>query len=375
MGSIRSMRTVVIIQQDMPAYRLPFFAALSDALQRQGIDLRVLYGADDERNFPWWRKIRSTRVRLFGRNLVWQHAMAGIKDADLVIVEQASTRIINLYLQLSRIWSRRPLAFWGHGSNFQKSSGSPGNRIKALLARHVDWWFAYTELSAQAVAATGFPANRVTVVQNSADTVELNKSLRQLTDPDLLRLRASLGIRSSNVAVYCGSLYAAKKIEFMLGAAKRIRELIPDFEFIVIGSGPQSELVERAAAETDWLKFVGPRFGGDRVPPMKLAKIQLMPGVVGLALIDSFVLEVPLLTTRIDGHGPEIAYLADGANGMITEPDMEAFSRGAARALSEPELLETLRSGCRQAAEIYTQENMVERFSRGIVAALDKRAG
>ena len=40
-----------------------------------------------------------------------------------------------------------------------------------------------------------------------------------------------------------------------------------------------------------------------------LAHFQLMPGPVGLHIVESFAMLKPLATTNLKTHGPEIAYL------------------------------------------------------------------
>jgi glycosyltransferase involved in cell wall biosynthesis len=98
----------------------------------------------------------------------------------------------------------------------------------------------------------------------------------------------------------------------------------------------------------------------------------LMPGLVGLALLDAFASDTPLVTTAIGYHSPEIEYMDPGRNGELLSncAAPEEYAEHVAMLLSDPKRLATLRQGCRQAAGKYTIEAMVDRFVRGVHQAL-----
>ena len=98
----------------------------------------------------------------------------------------------------------------------------------------------------------------------------------------------------------------------------------------------------------------------------------LLPGVVGLSVLDAFAMEVPLVTIELSGHGPEIDYLRDGENGLKlpagTGP--QGYAEAVAALLSDGARYERLKEGCRSAAQVYTLEAMVGRFADGVLEAL-----
>ena len=57
-----------------------------------------------------------------------------------------------------------------------------------------------------------------------------------------------------------------------------------------------------------------------------MAAMQFMPGAVGLGILDSFALQTPMVTTTQNFHGPEIEYLENGKNGIITEDNIETYT-------------------------------------------------
>jgi len=95
-----------------------------------------------------------------------------------------------------------------------------------------------------------------------------------------------------------------------------------------------------------------------------------MPGRVGLVAVDSFALGTPIVTTRWPYHAPEFGYLEDGVNARISDDHVADFARVLEELLKSPEQLARLKEGCEAALPQYTLEGMVDKFAKGILAAL-----
>jgi glycosyltransferase involved in cell wall biosynthesis len=308
------------------------------------------------------------------RDLVWQPAWKYIKDADLIIVVQESKLLLNYFLLLLNFLGLKRMALWGHGKSFQPHRvTSLGERLKGFMTRHVSWWFAYTEESARAVADTGFPQEKITVVHNSIDTRGMAKLAQSLTQKDLNRAREAIGLKGFSNAIFAGGMYPDKRLEFLLQACEGIKRAVDDFEMIFIGAGPSAPVVRKEADRKPWIHYLGPRFGIELILYLTLSRVMLMPGLVGLSILDSFAIETPLVTTDVNYHSPEISYLRDGFNGIVVQDpeSIEAYSAAVIRLLTEDDELERLRAGCRSSREMYTLEAMVENFRTGILRALD----
>lgn len=120
-----------------------------------------------------------------------------------------------------------------------------------------------------------------------------------------------------------------------------------------------------------WARWVGARFGREKVAYISIAQLFLNPGLVGLGILDSFVCGVPMVTTDCGIHSPEIAYLENGINGMMTTNNQSAYVESCVRLLHDAHLGETLREGCAASAREYTVENMARRFADGIERCLN----
>jgi glycosyltransferase involved in cell wall biosynthesis len=247
-----------------------------------------------------------------------------------------------------------------------------GEAMRRATIKQVDWWFAYTGMSRDIVVGSGFSGSRVTTVNNSLDTCELISAKKNVEACELDALRKELHLASDNIAIYCGGMYAHKRLSFLLAACEIIRAAVNDFHIIFIGDGPDSALVESASRLHPWIHYIGSKYGAERAPYFLLSKLMLMPGQVGLAIIDSFVFGTPLVTTNNGIHSPEIEYLKQGSNGLMTDDDVASYAQGVINLFRNDEWRDGMVLECESDCETYTVENMVKNFVDGVRACLDE---
>jgi L-malate glycosyltransferase len=370
---------VTIVQRILPHYRIAFVERLHEQLATRGIELELVYGQElpgtvprtVSMQKPWVREIRNRYLTIGSAELVWQPCLADLRGGDLIVVEQSNRLLLNYWLQLRRSFSSPLLGFWGHGRNMQsRNPDGLRERLKSALAGHVDWWFAYTEMSRETVLRGGFPEERVTLVNNAVDDEELRRGMQECSDIDPREMVRSLGCSGQNVALFCGGLHREKRIDFLLSAAERVRALVPDFELLVVGDGPERSRVEEAARRLPWIHYVGAQMGAARARYFHASKLLMMPGMVGLVIVDSFIGRCPMFTTEFPFHSPEIAYLRSGYNGCMTADDLESYAQAVARHLTQPEVLGGLKAGCEESARKYSLSSMVANFAGGVERCL-----
>ena len=373
----RRRRRVVIIQRRMTHYRIPFFEELHEVLSDRGIELNVVYGdstpmemAKTDSGVLSWGAYIANRYFLNGK-LCWQNAAGAVYGADLVVVTQENKQLYNYWLMLAHRSVR--LAFWAHGRNFQSGRGHLLREcFKRLVGRRVDWWFAYTNASADVVRKSGFPNSRLTVVNNAIDTRALAAQMAIVDQHSRQTLRVQLGLTGKRVGVYIDSIDDEKRIPFLLESALAIHQAIPDFAFLIVGDGADRALVEAFCEENSWALFLGARKGGEKAEVLAISSVMLSPGPLGLGILDSFVAGVPMVTTDCRMHGPETAYLEDGVNGRMTSDSIDAFAAAVCELFQNPDALEKLKAGCLASAANYTLENMVRNFADGIERCLSQ---
>jgi len=375
-----SMVKVCIVQHRLLHYRTELFERLRSACAAEGIELMLVHGQatpieairKDTGQLPWATEIRNRSCRFGGRDMLWQPLPKAVAGCELIVLMQES-RLLSNYPWLFGFRPRKTrVAFWGHGRNFQSEAPNGWReRWKRRNLRAVDWWFAYTQMTADIVVEAGFSAERVTVLNNAIDNSSFSADLASVSDAEVAALRDPITAGSSaTVGLYCGSLYPDKRLDLLLQACEKIVARQPDFKLVVVGDGPSRALLEASASSRPWMHWVGVKRGRDKAAWFRAAQLYLSPGAVGLHVLDSFVAGVPMITTADALHGPEIAYLQDGVNGLITAGDADSYAQAVLALLQEPERLAAIRHNAETSATQFTLDQMVDRFCDGIVKCL-----
>jgi glycosyltransferase involved in cell wall biosynthesis len=374
-------KRVVILYKYIPQYRVEFFRLLNETCRKHEIDLEIIYGTPGKidalkghsAELEFATLVPNRIVCIANVELIWQPILSRLRNADLVIVEQANKLLVNYVLVAGQLLGLHRFAFWGHGRDIQAANpNSLSERIKRWLVCVPHWWFVYTEGTAEYIQAVGFPRDRMTVVYNAIDTKSLIDYRRKITPDEIAEARVRHGITSQNVCIYVGSMYSQKRIDFLLRACALIRSRIPDFHMIFIGAGPDDHLVKRFCTDHPWATYLGGVFDREKVKYFMMSKLFLMPGLVGLAILDAFALGAPLITTDVPVHSPEIEYLQNGRNGVIVTPgqSVDDYASTVIRLLDDDVARIKLVANCAEAAAVYTVENMVHCFFEGMIRAL-----
>lgn len=349
---------------------------LKQKCDENNIDLVLLYGKDYKLTFndveiEWGIKIKNYRINIFGKNLYFQPVFKHIKNADLIIVEQATKLIINYYLWVLNLFGVYKLAFWGHGINLNRpSSLSVSEIVKKIMTKRVSHFFAYNDFSKTIVEKIGLPASKITVANNTIDVESILNDLEQYDINEITSVKKELNIESENICIYVGGMYKEKRIPFLLEALKQVKKTVKDLEFIFIGDGPEKDLVLQAVTENSWIHYFSVKKDKEKIPYFLMSKLFLMPGLVGLAIIDSFAFGIPLVTTNCKIHSPEINYLKNGINGIMTANNLTDYTNAVIRLLKNEDERLQLVKGCKESAGKYTMENMVNNFFNGILSTI-----
>lgn len=374
------MSKVAILQHRLLHYRVDFFDRLRELCRARNIDCHLVHGQatisekskNDEGELEWADKVRNYYVRVGDRDILWQPLPDSVCDADLFVIMQESRILSNYLLMLRGKFGGPKLAYWGHGVNFQSCApGGLRERWKRFLVRQVDWWFAYTDLTAEIVRYAGFPAERITCLNNAIDTMAFRKTVESITHEELAEIRKGLGLNgNARVGILCGSLYPDKRLDLLVEAVATVRNSVKDFHVVVIGSGPAKNFIDQAAKTHPWLHPVGARFGREKAAYFKLAEVMVNPGVLGLHILDAFSVGLPVVSTLNARHSPEIAYLQNGVNGVLTGDTVKEYAGAVTRLLSDAVWWQSLSDNALASSLDYTVEKMAERFVDGLSRCL-----
>lgn len=381
------MKKVVVLQHRLLHYRTNLFERLRSRCRATGIDLHLVHGQptgreekkSDVGSLPWADRVRNRYAAVGRRDVLWQPFPRHHKDADLVVVMQENRLLSNYPWLLFRGPGKPKVAYWGHGRNLQSSRPSGLLETwKRLLVGRVDWWFAYTDLTREILLLDGYPDSRISVLNNAIDNESFQRDLAAIPAATIARLRGEIAAdEETRIGLFCGSLWADKRLDFMLAAADHIHKKLPGFRLIVIGDGPAASIIRDAAASRPWLKWVGARRGKEKAAYFSLADVIFNPGAVGLHVLDAFSAGIPMVTTSEARHGPEVAYLAHGENGLIVSGTAENYARAVLDLLADTDRYRQICERAREDATRFSLDDMVSRFVEGIVRCLDtpKKSG
>lgn len=375
MLSVPKSTTVVILQEYVPEYRVPFFEALARLLDRRGIQLVVAAGRpaapqaqrnDESRGQLRYRPVPQREWRLLNRRVVFRATASARRGAQLVIMEQARRNADTYRLLLPYRPTR--YALWGHGHDYTQDVGAVRRRLIALLTRRVDWFFAYTAAGADAVGRMGVPRDRITVVQNSTDTESLRSAMQALSHAKVGALVKELDLKGLT-AVYVGALDGSKRLDLLVEAARRAWLLDQRFRLVVVGDGPLRTVI-RSVGEVPWMKWVGHVQHAAIAPYLQCAEVMFNPGRVGLVAVDALTAGLPIVTVPGRHHAPELEYLESGRTVFFGDADPSVLAEKLVKLLRAPEQLSAARDACLRRAVDFSTTKMASNFAQGIMSAL-----
>lgn len=372
---------ISIIQAGIKQYRESFYQKLWAHLAERGVVLKVLYsnpgrteeGKMDNIDLPLALGKKVARFYVLNDRILLQLLfVADMMQSDLIIIGQATGCLHNYPLLLLSRLGLKKVAFWGHGFNRQGNPKSLSERVKRRLVTWSSWWFAYTQGTVHYLSSAGVSPDKITNLENAIDTGGFQNILKSVTLKETVNMRCRLKISENDrVGIYCGSLYAEKRVPYLLNAAKRIAAIEPRFRLLVVGGGREADIVQRASDCNPCIVYAGPVFGRDKAICFKMAEVFLNPGLVGLAILDSFAAGLPFVTTKEALHSPEIDYLDTGVNGLMVSGNEEVFAKTVVGLMKNSDHLSMMRQGALKSASRYTVENMVQNMSNGIIACLE----
>ena len=359
----------------VPSYRIPFFRQLTQLGKSSGIEYVIastseFSGSDlfEEADSFLHIRLVGNFYQIFGRSLDVLKVGQLSHGVDLVISEHA---LKNLFAYRSLFMSRPTrFAFWGHGKTYTKSNTKFEEMLKNYLLCRGDWFFGYTAKGVDFAVEGGFDRSRTTIIQNSTDTLQLQKYMASQLEDRVELFKQEYQLSNSRVAVFIGSLEASKRLDFLFEASKKVKAAIPDFQLLVFGSGPLQNQVIEESTNFDFIKYCGPANSELKAIVSKFAEMILMPGRVGLISVDALTLGLPIITTKWKWHAPEFEYLQDGINSVISSDNIDEYSEEVIKLLNSDPRLTSLKNRCKIDSKKYSMEEMAQNFHAGVLKAL-----
>jgi glycosyltransferase involved in cell wall biosynthesis len=367
---------VLVLQEQVPAYRVPFFRLLADELGSRNLDLCVLSSSVlpglDELGFRH-EHVLTLRGGLSALETIYRQ-----RPAALILPHDARFAPVAAITRLLQSRGRKQL-FWGMGLARRYSvapahdsrplavvrrDGAASARARHLAAEAVrrsmlskcDHYLSYTELSTANLLNKGYDEARITTLNNAVELLA--------TSEQVMKAR-----RVPFQTLFVASLAEDKEPLAAVAIVDRLRLLAPGTTLSIVGDGPLRPLCEQAANGREWVHYHGPQRGPDLRELALKSDIAIIPGRVGLALLEMASAGLPMATFGASFHGAEIAYLEDGVNGLFLDRNINTAAKMLAALLTDRSALGRMRNGALSTARRHTVRNMAANFATGVTRA------
>lgn len=365
-------RRLLIVQEYVPAYRVPFFEQLVGALREADVRTLVLSGQqaihgrhDAVPPQPWERRVRQRSVTFAGRTLRSGPSVGALRNADAVVLPLLGSSG-QAYRLLSNSRREQAVGLWGHVRPYVSRGNPLDLRLEAWQMRRADHVFAYTDSGAEYAAALGLQRNRLTSLRNTIDTEELERARAAVSDGEVERFRRSHSLHPDLTLGVIGALDEPKRIDFLVEALDRLWQVDRRVKLIVGGRGDQESLLE-PARERGQAIVLGRVGAAEKALIAATASALVNPGRIGLIAVDALVLGLPVVTTPFAFHAPEADYLVEGQDRFTLSDEPRLYA---------DELLALLGAGrLRAPSSAFPRlPEMVERFAGGVLTMIEHRA-
>lgn len=188
------------------------------------------------------------------------------------------------------------------------SDPTPQARLAFACLRHADAWQAISQRIANALAARGLPAERISAIPNAVDMTRFHPALRPHTGHPRF--------------VFAGRLIPVKNLFSLFTAFAPVAREHPGARLRIVGSGPLEAALKRHAGELGIaanVEFSGHRHDIEAV--LREADFGVLPSSVeGLSnsLLECMASGLPMIASRVSGSEDLIR---PGVNGWLFEPD------------------------------------------------------
>lgn len=325
---------------------LPYGSAAAPLVEKTGADIFFAHGIADRSAAPAAIPALTRIFRRLRPDIVHTHASLSARLA-------ARAAAVPVIIMTRHCADPLPRVF----------SAAGGILLRGCCTRAI----AVGDDAADALAACGFPRERIDVILNGT------APLREPTEAELDAAREKLGINKDDFTVgIFARLEKRKAHEVFLEAARLCTEKAPDIRFLVVGDGSRrTELEEmsRRMGLAERVRFCS--FCSDIAPLMALCAANVntsVPGEVSsLAITEGLSLGVPPVVSRC--RGSEL--LTDGCGIVTTPGSAESTADAVMRLYSDRGLQKELSAAARlRYAEHFTACEYAQRTEAVYLHAL-----
>ncbi len=223
---------------------------------------------------------------------------------------------------------RLPLLVTIHATEWGRSRGSLHSKLQRAI-HDAEWRLTYEAW--RVITTSGYMANevmnvfqaphdKIDVIPNGIDTTRFDR----LEGVDLSHLRARFALPNERLIFSVGRLVHEKGFHVLVDAAPQVLAAAPDAKFVVAGTGPAWEDLQRRADERGLgPKIYFPGFITDEARDglLKLADVAVFPSLYepfGIVALEAMAAKAPVVVSSVGGLGEVVKH---GETGITVFPD------------------------------------------------------
>jgi phosphatidyl-myo-inositol dimannoside synthase len=278
------------------------------------------------------------------RAAAWSAAILEImvrEQPKIVQLATAGEGPLGLWL---RRWCRLPFVVYAHGNEVLNAMKMNGQKLRAGL-QGADRVLAVSQFTANLVQKAGVSPDRIVIVHPGCDSDHF-----QPLGPRMDLRQKLLGDRyKDKVILSVGNLVARKGHDMVIRALPRLREIVPEVVYVIVGQGSHRIQLENLAMRfgvRDRVVFAGCVSVEDLPDIYALADVFVMPSReqldvcdvegFGLVFLEASACAKPVIGGRSGGIPDAIV---DGVTGLMVDPhDAEDIANALARVLCNSDL-------------------------------------
>ena len=319
---------IIIFENVLTHYRLKFYNYL---IENYNIDIVFMTpsiensgGFHTNFNNAKFKIVKIKKINIFYLNFfIWP--LKYLKSGNIIVCVLSGTSFLNIFYSVIARIKGVPFYWWGHSRNF--ALGTKLQRLKdffKLLSTALSsGMLTYTENESKRIRnQLGFLTPNLISLNNTVRTDEIFK---------LIKLNNSSSINELYAENFCigmvGRLHSRRfadlGINSFINASKNNKKI----RLIIIGDGEEYPRLKYKYSSNKNVIFKGAIEDENILTQyFKIFKFLINPGLVGLNLIHAMSYgKFTLATSRID-HSPEIHFLVNNFNGIITSPTESHFT-------------------------------------------------
>lgn len=376
---MKDRERILIYQESLPAYRLPFLNALG-----RDVELLVLYGgatklkdvSPDPSEFRDFRGIELERRGSAGGLLSYHR---GLKKYILdfnpdVIISEPRLGLLGVWqLAFSKLYSGK-LIWWlsGHEPLEHSLRSFIRRELRKIIYRRANAFITYGMHGKSYLEEMGMKQD-IFVAYNSVGSEDIRLWRKKLHGSREFQENRGRYRAPGNLSLlFIGRLIPEKNITILPGIISHLHRQFPNRRVgvVVIGDGPGLSQIKKKITELqleDSFRILGAIYGSSELAPWFLAADALiLPGKGGLAINEAVQYGLPVVTARADGTETDL--IETGRNGaIIHDGSVEGFSQIIGQWLNNPtKLVEMGQASLSIAAEKANTTKMKDGFLRAI---------